>query len=233
MDFVSLDFLRHIHERDVRIGRARYFLPQQLELTFAAFPLWIAGLYFCFFSPAGRRYRLLGWMYVVPLLLFVVAQGRAYYLAAAYPMLYAAGAVWGESRLGSLRRPSTGAVLRTVSAVLIADMFVAAAITLPIAPVNSTWWKAAIKLNEDFPEEIGWPELVETVAKIRDSLPQEDRARLGIPGTNYGEAGAINLYGPRYGLPSAISGVNSFWERGYGNPPPETRIVIGLSRLRC
>jgi len=93
--------------------------------------------------------------------------------------------------------------------------------------------EGCLKLSEDFPEEIGWPELVETVAKIRDSLPQEDRARLGIPGTNYGEAGAINLYGPRYGLPSAISGVNSFWERGYGNPPPETRIVIGLSRLRC
>jgi hypothetical protein len=227
--FVSLDFLRHIHERDVGMGRTRHFLPEQLELTLAAFPLWIAGLYFCFFSPAGRRYRLLGWMYVVPLLLFVVAQGRAYYLAGAYPMLYAAGAVWGESWLASLRRPSARAV-RAIVSVLIADMFVAAAITLPIAPVNSTWWKAAIKLNGDFPEEIGWPELVETVAKIRDSVPQEDRARLGILGTNYGEAGAINLYGPRYGLPSAISGVNSFWERGYGNPPPETLIVIGLSR---
>jgi hypothetical protein len=61
-------------------------------------------------------------------------------------------------------------------------------------------------------------------------LPAEDRARLGILGTNYGEAGAIDLYGPRYGLPAAISGVNSFWQRGYGNPPPETLIVIGLPR---
>ncbi|HMD34866.1 MAG TPA: hypothetical protein VKH42_07855, partial [Vicinamibacterales bacterium] len=47
---------------------------------------------------------------------------------------------------------------------------------------------------------------------------------------NYGEAGAINLYGPRYGLPQALSGTNSFWGRGYGNPPPQTVIVLGYSR---
>jgi len=61
-------------------------------------------------------------------------------------------------------------------------------------------------------------------------LPPEDRSRLGVLGTNYGEAGAINLYGHEYGLPRAISGVNSFWQRGYGNPPPEVLIVIGLPR---
>jgi hypothetical protein len=87
-----------------------------------------------------------------------------------------------------------------------------------------------MNVNADLKEEIGWPELVETVAKIRDSLPAQDRARLGILAANYGEAGAINLYGTRYGLPRAISGVNSFWRRGYGNPPPETLIVLGFSR---
>jgi 4-amino-4-deoxy-L-arabinose transferase-like glycosyltransferase len=228
--FVSLDFLRNIHARDLRIGRARYFLPDQLKLTLLAFPLWLTGLYFYFFSPAGRRFRALGWMYVVPLLLFVLARGRGYYLGAAYPMLYAAGAVWSEAWLASLGPQRARAWRAAVSTALVMDMVIAAAITLPIAPVNSNWWKTAVKLNEDFPEEIGWPELVETVAKIRDSLPAEDRAQLGILGTNYGEAGAINLYGPRYGLPTALSGVNSFWQRGYGDPPPETLIVIGLTR---
>jgi 4-amino-4-deoxy-L-arabinose transferase-like glycosyltransferase len=227
-EFVSLDFLRHIHERDVRIGRARYFLPEQLELTLLGFPLWLAGIYFYLFSPLGRRFRALGWMYIVPLLFLVMAQGRGYYLAAAYPMLYAAGAMLLEQWLASRRR--TFAVLAFVWTALVADMAIASAIMLPIEPVNSTWWNLAVKLNEDFREEIGWPELVETVAKIRDSLLPEDRAHLAILGTNYGEAGAINLYGPRYRLPPAISGVNSFWERGYGNPPPETLIVIGLPR---
>jgi hypothetical protein len=226
--FVSLDFLRHIHERDVRIGRARYFLPEQIELTLLGFPIWVSGVYFYFFSPAGQRFRALGWMYIVPLLFFVIAKGRGYYLAAAYPMLYAAGAVLLDQWLASLRRPSIARAI--VWTALVADMAVASAIMLPIEPVNSTWWNLAVKLNEDFREEIGWPELVETVVKIRDSLPPEDRAHLAILGTNYGEAGAINLYGPSYGLPPAISGVNSFWQRGYGNPPPETLIVIGLPR---
>jgi hypothetical protein len=226
--FVSLDFLRHIHTRDVAIGRAKYFLPEQLELTSMALPLWVAGLLYYLFSPAGRRFRALGWMYVVPLVLFVIAQGRAYYLAAAYPMLYAAGAMRFEQWLPSLRRPA--AVRALVWAALTADMLVAAAVMLPISPVNSSWWNFAVKINEDFREEIGWPELVDTVAKIRDSLPPEDRTQLGILGANYGEAGAINLYGPRYGLPPAISGINSFWQRGYGDPPPETLIVVGLSR---
>lgn len=79
--FVSLDFLRKIHERDVQIGRTKGFLPDQLGLTLLALPLWIAGLYFYLAVPAARRFRMLGWMYVVPVALFVIAQGRGYYLA--------------------------------------------------------------------------------------------------------------------------------------------------------
>jgi hypothetical protein len=101
---------------------------------------------------------------------------------------------------------------------------------MPTAPVNSRWWTISNHVQGDHREEIGWPELVQEVAKIRDSLTPEERAHLGIIGTNYGEAGAINLYGPQYGLPRAISGVNSFWQRGYGDPPPQRVIVIGLSR---
>jgi len=71
---------------------------------------------------------------------------------------------------------------------------------------------------------------VQEVARIRDSLTPEERAHLGILGTTYGEAGAIDLFGPQYGLPRAISGINSFWQRGYGDPAPQALIVIGLSR---
>jgi hypothetical protein len=169
-------------------------------------------------------------MYVVPLLLFVIAKGRAYYLAGAYPMLYAAGSVWGERWLGSLRG-SWRSVLRTMAwTALVADVAMTSAFTLPVAPVNSAWWKRAVKVQGDFREELGWPELVQTVAGIRHALPAQDRTRLGILAGNYGEAGAINLYGPSHGLPQAISGINSFWQRGYGDPPPGTLIVLGISR---
>ena len=103
--------------------------------------------------------------------------------------------------------------------------------TLPIAPLNSGWWRVADRLNGgNFNMQIGWPELVETVAKIRDSLPVQERARLGILAGDEGEAGAVNLYGPAYGLPRAISGMNSNWLRGYGDPPPQTVIVLGERR---
>ena len=98
-----------------------------------------------------------------------------------------------------------------------------------MAPVNSRWWKVAVAVNGDFREEIGWPELVAEVARIRDSLPADERNKVAILGANYGEAGAIDMFGAVYGLPKAISGVNSYWARGYGDPPPQTLIVLGLS----
>ena len=228
--FVSLDFLRHIHERDVRIGRTKNFLPDQLKLTLLACPLWLAGLYFYLASPRGRAFRMLGWMYVIPLLLFVIAKGRGYYLAGAYPMLYAAGAVWGEQGIASLRSNWKALIQACVSLVLIADAVLAAAVGIPMAPLNSPRWKFAAEQNGDLVEELGWPELTEAVARIRDSLPPDQRVHLGILAANYGEAAAVNLYGPAYGLPNAISGVNSFWYRGYGDPPPEILIVLGFSQ---
>jgi len=228
--FVTLDFLRHIHARDVGEGRARGFLPGQLKLTLFAAPIALAGLWFYARSPAGRRYRPVAWMYLVPLVLLIVAQGRDYYLAPAYPMLYAAGAVMLMQAWRRLR-PAGRWLLGPVLALALAlDIAIAVAFTLPIAPPGSPWFWQALKVNGDMHEEIGWPELVQTVARIRDALPPEQRRGLAILGTNYGEAGAVNLYGPALGLPSAISGVNSFWARGYGDPPPRAEIVLGLSQ---
>ena len=85
-------------------------------------------------------------------------------------------------------------------------------------------------VHDNFVEQIGWPELVESVATIYAALPTDQRARTAILAGNYGEAGAINLYGPAHGLPEAISGVNSYWARGYGEPPPQTLIVLGFRR---
>ena len=226
--FISLDFLKHIHERDVQLGRAKYFLPQQLELALLAFPLWMAGLYFSV-RPEGKRFRAIAWMYLVPLLLLLLLKGRHYYLAPAYPMLFAAGSVWGESWLNLLKRPRARAIQSFVFFLLTADVAVAALFALPILPINSPLWKFVTKVQPELKEEIGWPDFVQTVARIRDSLPPEQKTNLGILAANYGEAGAINLLGPAYHLPPAISGVNSFWARGYGDPPPDNLIVLGHS----
>lgn len=169
-------------------------------------------------------------MYLIPLLLFLVAQGRGYYLAPAYPMLLAAGTV-GCERWLTMRRSWVSAMFKgaTYSALILGAAFIIA-LVLPIAPINSAWWEFASTANSDLKEELGWPELAETVAQIRDALPAEDQLQVGIFTNNYGEAGALNMYGPALDLPTALSGVNSYWLRGYGNPPPQTLIVVGYLR---
>jgi len=231
--FPSLEFLRFLHARDISTGVTDGFLVGQLELTLLAFPLAVAGLWFYFCTEEGKPYRALGWMYLAPLALLVVLQGRDYYLAPAYPLLYAAGAVWIEEKSrskGGEKQRNVHWLRRWLPAMLVVDAVVAGCVALPIMPVKSQWWRMAAQVDTVLPEELGWEELTETVARVRDSLGETDRARLGILARNYGEMGALNLYGERYGLPRAISGVNSSWERGYGNPAPETVVAIGYTR---
>ncbi len=226
---ISVEFLKHIHARDVRLGRTDDFLPGQLKMTLLAFPLCLAGLYHTLLSPFGKRFRAIGWMFLIPLVLFVILKGRVYYFAAAYPMVYAAGSVRGERWLATLHRGWAAALRAAALLALTVDIVIAAMLVLPLAPVHSKWWRVASKIQGDFVEEFGWRELVQTVAQVRNSLSPEQRAHTGILAANYGEAGAINLFGPEFGLPQVISGVNSFWARGYGDPPPGTLIVLGHS----
>jgi hypothetical protein len=227
-DVISLHFLRHIHTRDVGQGRANGFLRDQFMICtnlFAA-PLWIAGLLGFL---RDRRYRLLAWMYLIPLALFVLGKGRGYYLGSAYPMLMAMGAVQGERWLASLPRLPRRAVDGVFFAGVVACGVYVCAIVLPLAS-SGALKDFSLKNNGDLREEIGWDELVKTVAGIRDSLPPDQRENVGVVVGNYGEQGAIEMLGPAYHLPPPISGTNSAWLRGYPKSPPSTLIVIGLSR---
>jgi len=234
-DFISLDFLSSIHARDIRIGRTDTFLKDQtyISANLATIPLWILGLGFYFFAPAGSRYRALGWMFVIPFVMLYYSKGRGYYLAPAYPMLLAAGAVWLEQGLTRLSTWKARLAQGFTWATLAAGFILFSSLALPLAPVGSQWWKTVTEINSEFKEEIGWPELVGAVAKIYAALPPEEQAVTGILTGNYGEAGAINLYGPAYGLPQAISGVNSYWLRGYGDSEPQTAIVLGIDASRA
>lgn len=226
--FISYHFLHHIHVRDVGEGRADGFMRYQFWICAnpATAPLCIAGL-IAFLR--DRRYRLLGWMYLIPLALFWLGKGRSYYVAAAYPMLMAMGAATAERWLMTLRR-----VWRTlIEAVFFIGLTLCGAYTCAIiVPLTSDGplMKFALSNNGDLREEFGWGELVQTAAGIRDSLPPAQRQDVGVIVGNYGEAGAIEMLGPRYGLPTPISMTNSAWLRGYPEPPPSTLIVIGFSR---
>lgn len=227
-DFISLHFLRHIHARDMGEGRAQGFVRDQFLICTNPFtvPLWIAGLVFFL---RDRRYRMLAWMYLVPFALFFFGNGRGYYLAAAYPMLMAMGAVAGARWVASLHRGWRWTVEATYFTGLAVCGIYICALVLPIA--SSGKLRAfALDKNGDLREEIGWNELVKTVADIRDSLPPEQRATVGIVTGNYGEQGAVEILGQAYHLSPPISMTNSAWLRGYPTPPPATPIVLGFSR---
>jgi hypothetical protein len=231
-NFVSLQKLSAAHARDVGNGYYKWFLLDQLYS--AANPssifLCIFGLLFFWRSSSEPNYRPLVWMYAVPLVAFLASQGRGYYLAPAYPMLIAGGAYSIGERVRDWAPADRDARYSWLYYSLVIGGLCAASLSMPVVPVNSFWWKWADNIHQLYREEIGWPEMVKTVAVIRDTVPLEERSRLGILAGNYGEAGAINVYGPAYNLPHAISGIDSFWLWGYGNPPPETLIVLGLTR---
>ena len=226
-DFISYQFLQHIHARDVGEGRAESFLKGQFlfNVNLFAAPLWVLGLItFC----ADRRYRMLAWMYIVPVILFGIGKGRFYYVAEAYPPLLAMGAVTAERWLAQCRRRQRIAIESLFFTGLAAVGAYSIAMLVPVAshgPLRSF----ALDKSNDLREEIGWEELVRSVASIRDSLPPDQQAHFGIIVGNYGEQGAIEIFGPAYHLPPPISTTNSAWLRGYPSPPPTTIIALGIS----
>jgi hypothetical protein len=227
-DFISYHFLQHIHVRDVGQGRANEFWFRQFFLctNFYAAPLWIGGLCCFLRSP---RYRPLAWMYLMPLAFFLVAKGLFYYLAPGYPMLIAMGAAEGERWVAKLSKLWRRAVKTVLFAGIAGAGAYGCALVLPLA-ASGPLMHFALEQNDALREEIGWPELVKTVAGIRDSLPPEQQASVGVLVGNYGEQGAIEILGPAYHLPAPISVTNSAWLRGYPVPPPTTLIVVGVSR---
>lgn len=222
--WITLQMEHSIHLRDVRLGRGNGFFSDQIKFTLLALPLALAGLVSLLRS---ARFRLLAALYLGPLVLLALMKARGYYLLPGYPVLFAAGAVALER---ALARRTTWFRIVARSALLIAFALNAAVVAwtyLPIWPVGSPAWKWQMANNSDMANEVGWPEFVAQVAAVRDTLTAADRAHLGIVTNNFGEAGALDLYGPEFHLPTPISAVNDFHARGYGSFPPDPVIVVG------
>lgn len=227
-DFISLHFLQHIHKRDVGEGRAEGYWAGQFFLCANRYslPLWIAGL---FGFLRSSKYRTLLWMWLFPVAFFWLSKGRHYYTGAAYPMLFAMGAVTIAGWLAHVPRFWRSAIWTVYLLALLAWGVRASTVILPwqsSGPLKDF----ALRNNGDLREEIGWDDLVKNVAAIRDSLSPDQQKDLGIVVGNYGEQGAIEILGRPYHLPPPISTTNSAWLRGYPTPPPGTLIVLGISQ---
>ncbi len=228
---ISLHWMHSIHLRDLGMGRDKHFILAQFLIcaNFFATPLWIAGLVACLRSSRFRPYRPLVWMYLTPLVLLMLMRARDYYLAPSYPMLLAVGAVVAENWLGDLR-PLRQRI--TVGSFFTLVVLYGLLAVVQVVPVFASGKLRAFTLAHsiDLRDEIGWPELVQTIATVRDSLPASSQANSAVLVGNYGEAGAVELYGPSYYLPPLITGTNSGWIRGYPGFQPSTLIVVGLTR---
>jgi hypothetical protein len=220
------------------------FIGEQLLLVNPlAAPVWLAGLWFFFVDKQGRRYAILGIAYLVVLAEMLVLHGKIYYLAPAYIMLLAAGAVaWEQqvfSRAKSWLKPA-------VVTPLVISGIIAAPLAMPILPVA-----AAVKyckffgvqdvkvenvpldsLPQLFGDMFGWPEQVQAVARAVHSLPPQEQSHATLLAYNYGEAGAIDYLGKHYGLPKAVSGHNQYGYWGSRGAASEIVIAIGFSKSR-
>jgi hypothetical protein len=193
-------------------------LPFQLILLgLPLVPIWIAGWVGLFRAPAWRAVRALAWAYPVVLLLVLLTGGQPYYPLGLLLALYAAGCVsaarWSAGRPGRRALLAAGLTFNVATSVLGA---------LPVLPVRSLP-EGVAELNGTHGDSIGWPAYVRQVAGAYRSLPAADQAVAVIVTGNYGEAGAIDRYGPGYGLPAVYSGHNELYRFG---PPPDTATVV-------
>lgn len=183
------------------------FLPLQiLQVGPWLAPFWIAGLVRLL---RDQRLRTLGVTYLVLVVLVLAAGGKPYYVGALYPLLIAAGAQPLLDRVAGWVAPA----LLTLSTPVIV-------FALPVLPVEDAGVTVAV--NGDVGETIGWPDLVDQVAAVHATLPPGTAIVTG----NYGQAGAIDRYGPGRGLPPAYSGHNGY--AAWGPPPATTTTVLAV-----
>jgi hypothetical protein len=220
------------------------FVTAQFYLGAAAL-LAVAGALYLVIAGRMRAFRAVGWTCIGAFMLLLELHGKPYYIAAIYPTVFAAGAVaferWTE------RRPARGMTLVRALAVVVLVAYAALAVPLEL-PIFSKETTAAfvsrsrmsgatrtnqghvLKLPQDYADMLGWPVLAAAVAHAYDSLPPEKRAQAVIIADNYGEAGALEYYGPRLGLPRVVSAAGSYWFFGPGEKPGTVAVSLGVDK---
>lgn len=244
-DWPFLQLIRAIRAegRDVVHGPLDFFLQQTLEVNPVAAPIWLTGLFALFFWPRLRPYRALGWSYVISYIVIFLQNGKNYYLAPIYPMLLAAGAMRleavldhppsGQPRLQWIKPAVVAAVIVSgfyftpiTVPVLSPGGFLAYAKSLPLKlPVNE-YSHTRAALPQWYSDQFGWKEIADETTLAWNRIPANERADCGIFAQDYGQAGAIDFFGRREGLPGAMSGDRTYWLWGPHNYSGNCMIVL-------
>lgn len=241
-DWPFLELMRNIRAtgKDVVLPPDSYLLQQILMMNPASFPFWLGGLLFYFLSRDLKNYRAFGWTFVITIGFFLITHGKDYYSAPAYVLVFAAGAVATERLLQSstrqwLLKPAcfvwlilgVGPLLPLVLPVLPIETFVRYQSHLPFEVSKTETSFVGETLPQYYADEFPWPGLVAEVARVYHSLTPEEQKRTAIFGTNYGQAAAVDFFGPQYGLPKAISGHQNYFLWGPRHYTGEIVILLG------
>jgi hypothetical protein len=242
--FPSLEFMHNASQmKNAKIGIGEFVSGQFNTMNYVNGPLWVLGLWYFFFDADGKRFRPLGWMYVVVFGIIVAGNGKVYYLSASYPVLLAGGAVALE-RLVAAHGPKWRWVRTAYPALLCVMGLIGLPFTLPVLPVDgfiryeqllgqkprSEEISSVGDLPQFYADQFGWEEFAASAAKIYGTLSPEEQKECVIFVRNYGEAGAVDFFGKKYGLPPALCAQNSYWMWGPGARTGNVAIILGGDR---
>ncbi len=237
--FPFLQLMHNIRQngRDIHLPPLGFLKAQAEMLGYVAVVLVLLALLF-FFSRTGRPYRALGWAYVVFLAEMMALHGKMYYLAPVYPIMFAAGAVWldrfAEHRPLSFAKPVvalgiagiSGIYAPTILPILPVPTFLAYERTMGIQQQKFENQPQGV-LPQIYADMFGWEEIAQRVAAYYHTLSPEEQKKTAIFANNYGDGGAIDFFGPKYGLPKSIGNHQTYWIWGPRQYTGESIIVLG------
>ena len=237
-DFATVELLRNVQRmhKNVDLSPVSFLLQQILSMNPALLAVWGGGIAWTLFGANGRRFRWIGVTWLAAFAIFVALKAKVYYLFPIYGMAFAAGGVVWESwtrgrRIWRIAVPAAAALFALVAAptvlpILPPEQLIAYLDSLHLRPPKTEVHHSG-PLPQHFGDQFGWESLTREVAQCYRGLSEEERSHTAIFASNYGEAGAIDFYGPKYGLPSAISAHQNHWFWGpRGKGEKGTNLIV-------
>lgn len=240
-DWPFLELMRNIREsgRDVALGPVAYFVQQIMTMNPLTFPIWLAGVVWLLAARDAKRFRALGWIFAVTFAFFMLSGAKDYYTAPVYPIALAAGAIVVERAIAATRQrwlqPASIAILLAFGAhlapmvipILSPEKLIHYMETLPYPVRASERSHMEAALPHHFAWSFGWEEMVAETARVYHNLTPAERTKTAIFANNFAQGGAIDLFGPQYGLPKAVGSHQNYFLWGPRDYTGEIVIILG------